>query len=68
MKVNSNNKRDISFNGFWNSKGVKKGLQFASENGALFAATTTLALSAGVRPLAIMVTPKTKKENNGIIK
>ena len=66
MKVNYNNSRDITFNGFWNSKCVKKGLEFASNNGALFAATTTLALSTGVRTASILVTPKTEKENKKI--
>lgn len=66
MKVNSYNKNNISFNGFWNSKVVKKGLEFASDNGALFAASTTLALSAGIRPLAILATPKTDEKNKKI--
>ena len=63
MKVNSTNNRDISFNGFWNSKGLKKVLTFASDKGALFAATTTLAFSSTARPLAILAAPKTDKEN-----
>ena len=62
MKVNYQNNRDISFNGFWNNKILKKGLEFAADNGTLFAATTTLALSS-VRPLAILSTPKTDKKN-----
>ena len=66
MKVNSNISRDISFNGFWSSKFAKKGLEFASNNGALFAATTTLALSTGVRTVSILSTPKTEKENKKI--
>lgn len=66
MKVNDINSRDISFNGFWSNKLVKKGLEFASNNGALFAATTTLALSTGVRTLSIFATPKTEKENKKI--
>ena len=66
MKVNSNISRDISFNGFWNSKLAKKGLEFASNNGALFAATTTFALSTGVRTVSILSTPKTEKENKKI--
>lgn len=63
MKVNSNNKRDISFGGIYNNKALKKGLEFAADNGALFAATTTLTLSLTARPLAILATPKTDKEN-----
>lgn len=66
MKVNSTNNRDISFNGFWNSKGVKKALCFAADSGALFAATTTLALSSTVRPLAILAAPKVDKENKKV--
>ncbi|MBQ7764581.1 hypothetical protein IJ384_04345 [bacterium] len=65
MKVNYQNNRDISFNGFLNNKILKKGLEFASENGTLFAATTTLALS-GIRPLAILATPKTDKKNKQV--
>ena len=61
MKVNS--QRDISFKGFYNNKTLKKGLEFAADNGALFAATTTLALSAVVRPMAIWLAPHTDKEN-----
>jgi hypothetical protein len=63
MKVNSIDKNSISFNGFYNSKGLKKILSFAENNGALFASTTALVLSAAVRPPAIMATPKTDKEN-----
>lgn len=67
MKVNSNYyNRDISFNGFYDSKLLKKGLEFAADNGALFAATTTLALSAFARPVAILAAPKTDKENKKI--
>ena len=66
MKVNSIEKKDISFNGFWNSKGVKNMLSFASDSGALFAATTTLVLSSTVRPLAVWATPKTDSENKKI--
>ena len=63
MKVNSSNKRNISFNSFWNSKPLKKGLEFAAKNGTLFAGTTTLFFSTTVRPLAILTTPKTEKKN-----
>ena len=66
MKVNSTSNKDISFNGFWNSKGVKKALTFAADKGALFAATTTLAFSSTVRPLAILAAPKTDKENKKV--
>jgi len=66
MKVNSEKEKHISFNGFWGQKCVKKTLKFASNNGALFAASTTLALSTGIRPLVILATPNTKKENKEI--
>ena len=65
MKVNQKNNRDISFNGFCNNKAIKKGLEFAAENGTLFAATTTLALSTA-RPLVILATPKTDKKNKQV--
>lgn len=65
MKVNYQKNRDISFNGIYNSKAVKKCLEFAAENGTLFAATTTLVLS-GARPLAILATPKTDKKNKQV--
>lgn len=61
MKVNSN--RDISFKGFYNNKALKKGLEFAADNGALFAASTTLCFSMFARPASIMMAPHTDKEN-----
>ena len=63
MKVNSN--RDISFKSIYNSRTVKKGLELASTNGALFGASATVVFSA-LRPLSIMCTPKTDKENRKI--
>lgn len=63
MKVNSIDKNSISFNGFYNSKGLKKILSLAENNGALFTSVTALALSATARPISIMATPKTDKEN-----
>lgn len=42
---------------------LKKGLEFASDNGALFVASASLALSTIARPLAIMATPDTDKQN-----
>ena len=47
----------------YNNKLLKKGLEFAADNGALFVATTSLALSTVARPIAIMATPNTDKEN-----
>lgn len=65
MNVNYQNQRDISFRSIYNNKALKKGLEFAANNGTLFAATTTLALS-GIRPLAILTTPKADKKNKQI--
>ena len=65
MKVNYQNNRDISFNGFYDSKALKKCLEFAANNGTLFAATTSLALS-GIRPLAILATPDADKKNKKV--
>lgn len=42
---------------------LKKGLEFASDNSALFVGTVSLALSTVARPIAIMSTPNTNKEN-----
>ena len=63
MKVNSTNKRNISFNGLWDNKALKKGLEFAAKNGTLFAGTTSLVFSTTIRPLSILATPKTDKKN-----
>ena len=43
---------------------LKKGLEFASDNGALFVASASLALSTIARPLAIMATPDTDKQRS----
>lgn len=63
MKVNS--KRDIPFTSIYTNKTVKKGLEAASSNGALFGAATSLVFSA-LRPISIWLTPKTEKENREI--
>lgn len=42
---------------------LKKGLEFAANNGSLFVAGSQLTLAALVRPLSIAATPKTDKEN-----
>ena len=47
----------------YNSKILKKGLEFAADNGSLFVASASLALSTVARPLVIMGTPDTDKEN-----
>ncbi len=46
----------------YNSNIVKRGLKFAADNGALFAATATLVFSA-IRPAIILATPGTDKKN-----
>jgi len=45
---------------------LKKGFEFAADNGALFSAGTALTLSTVARPIAIYSTPKTDKENRKI--
>lgn len=60
MKVNSN--RDISFKSFYTNSAVRKSLEFAADNGALFASTATVGFSM-LRPLSIWLTPDTDKEN-----
>lgn len=64
MKVNSN--RDITFKSIYTNKTLKKGLEFAADNGALFAASATLGMSLFVRPLAISLTPHTEKANKEV--
>ncbi len=64
MKINSSSiNNSPSYKGFWNNKAVLKGLETISEHGTTFVAATTLAMSAGVRPIAINLTPDVKKEN-----
>ena len=46
----------------YTSKILKKGLEFAAKNGSLFTATAALAFSTA-RPLIILATPKTDREN-----
>ena len=64
MKVNSN--RDISFKSIYTNKALKKGLEFAAQDGAMFSATTILALSMLARPAAIALAPHTDKENKKV--
>lgn len=45
------------------NKNVLKGLEKVSEHGSSFGAVTALAMSLTVRPLSIMATPDTEKEN-----
>ena len=56
----------MKVNPIYTSKIIKKGLEFAADNSALFAAGTTLVLSTAIRPLSILATPKTDKENKKI--
>ena len=58
-----NKSANITFGGFFNSNTFKKGLEFASDNGALFAAGIALATTTLLRPVAIFATPGVKKEN-----
>lgn len=61
MKITQSN--SISFNGFYNNQLLKKSFKFAANNGALFAAGTSLVLSSIARPAVILSTPNTDKEN-----
>lgn len=56
---------NISFKSIYTNRTVKKGFELASSNGALFGASATVAFSA-MRPISIMCTPKTDKENRKI--
>lgn len=56
-------KKSEKFSGFLNNKLLIKGLEAASNNGALFAAGASLVLTTAVRPLSIMATPNVDKEN-----
>lgn len=56
----------MKVNPIYTSKILKKGLEFAADNSALFAAGTTLALSTAIRPLSILATPKTDRENKKV--
>lgn len=66
MKVNSISTKNLSSKGFYNSKLLKRGLEFSANNGSLFAAGASLVLSSVVRPAIILATPKTDKENKQI--
>ena len=65
MKINTitNQNTTPSFKGLYNNKLLLKSLKFAANNGTLFNATVSLMLSSVARPIAIMSTPKTDKEN-----
>ncbi len=57
------NKRQNSFKGALNNPLLLKSLEAVSNHPATFVASATLFMSAVFRPLAIALTPKTKKEN-----
>lgn len=61
MKIQQTSRN--SFTGALNNKYLLKGLEKVSEHGTTFAATTSLVMSLGVRPLAIHSTPNVEKEN-----
>jgi len=48
---------------FYKSPILKKGLKFASNNSSLFIAGASLAMSTCIRPLSILATPKSDREN-----
>ena len=54
---------NVNLTNIYKNKQLKKGLEFAANNGTLFAAGTSLALSAFVRPVSIMLAPDTDKNN-----
>ena len=59
--VNKNN--SPNFKGLYDSRYLKRGLEFASNNGVLFSAFTCVVLSSIFRPIAVLLTPKAKKED-----
>ena len=65
MRVNSVNlaNNNQSFKGAMNNKTLLKGLELISEHGATFIAATSALMAIGVKPLSIMMTPKTEKKN-----
>ncbi len=63
MQVKNISQSTPNFTGLLNNKLVLKGLKNVSEHGTSFTAGTSLALSLGLRPYAIMSTPNVEKEN-----
>lgn len=63
MQVNQVPPNTVNFKGAMNNKVLLKSLEKISEHGTSFAATTSLVMSLGVRPLAIASTPDVEKEN-----
>ena len=66
---NVNKSASVNFGGFFNANNIyksnilKKSFEFASDNGALFAAGVALLTTVLLRPFAIFATPGVKKEN-----
>lgn len=63
MQVKNISQSNTNFTGLLNNKLILKGLKNVSEHGTSFTAGTSLALSLGLRPYAIMSTPNVEKEN-----
>ena len=63
MNVGSVKNTSPSFKGIYNSRILKKGLLLAADKGMLFSSGVSLALSTVVRPVTILLTPKTEREN-----
>ena len=71
IKLNKsvNKSAQVCFGGFFNANSIyksnafKKSLEFAADNGALFAASVAFVTGAILRPFAIFATPGIKKEN-----
>ena len=66
MKINQT-KNTQNFKGLYNNKLLLSGLKKISNHGASFAAGVSFIGAIGLRPLAINLTPKTKKENKKIL-
>lgn len=63
-RIFNNKKGHIqNFNGLYNSRYLKKGLEMASNNGVLFSSVACVTLSSIVRPIAVLMTPNAKKED-----
>lgn len=59
----SNKNTSTSFKGALNNRCLKRGLEFAANNGVLFSGAACVLLSTVFRPVAILMTPKAKKED-----
>ncbi len=63
MQVKKLSRNNTNFTGIYNNKTILKGLEKISEHGTSFSAGTAFVLSSTLRPLAILSTPDTEKEN-----